>query len=153
MDEDPTLRELADAVTDLGRIVTRQGASLDRLVDDARAAAARDRAGADVALLVDLFALYRDATACAATSRNARDRKAFTAIAANLERLIVGRGGALVVPGVGERFDAATMEAAEVVTTEDASHDRTVDSVREAGLLLSGPGRSLRPARVVVRRG
>ncbi|SHF75959.1 molecular chaperone GrpE [Jatrophihabitans endophyticus] len=149
---EPSLQDLADAVTDLGRVVARQGASLDRLVDDARAAAARERAGADVALLVDLAALHRDARACAETARAARDRTAFTAIATGLERLLAGRGGTLVTPSVDDAFDAATMEAAEVVATGDRRLDRTVDSVREPGLSLPATGRSVRPARVVVRR-
>jgi molecular chaperone GrpE len=146
------MRDLADAVTDLGRIVARQGAAIDRLVDDARAAAARDRAGADVALLVDLLALHRDAARCSATARSARERAAFDAVAHGLERLLAGRGGTLVTPAPGTEFDAATMEAAELVPTPDAADDRTVATVVEPGLVLTGLGRSVRPARVVVRR-
>lgn len=146
------LQDLADAITDLGRVVARQSTSIERLVDDSRAAATRERAGADVALLVDLFALHRDASACAAGARAVRERKAFEAIGAGLERLIVGRGGALVVPSVGTPFDAATMEVADVLPTDDAALDRTVEAVRSPGLMLTALGRSVRPARVTVRR-
>ncbi|UMG91968.1 nucleotide exchange factor GrpE [Nocardioides sp. TF02-7] len=149
---DPNLQDLHDAVTDVGRIVARQGAAIDRLVDDSRAAAARARAGADVPLLVDLLALHRDATACAATARSRRERDAFTAVARGLERLVTGRGGTLVAPAPGEPFDATRMEAAEVVATDDPAADRTVASVLEAGLWLTEAGRSVRPARVAVHR-
>lgn len=149
---EPSLQDLADAVTDLGRIVARQGASLDRLLDDSRAAAARARAGADLPLLVELVALHRDATACAATARSRRERDAFGAVAGGLERLITGRGGRLVVPAEGAAFDAATMDAVEVEPTGDPAADRTVAAVLEPGLWLTEAGRSARPARVVVRR-
>lgn len=149
---EPSPQDLADAITDVGRIVARQGASLDRLVDDSRAAAARARAGADVPLLVDLLALHRDASACAATARSRRERDAFGAIAGGLERLINGRGGQLVVPAEGAAFDAASMDAVEVEATDDEAADRTVAAVLEPGLWLGEAGRSVRPARVVVRR-
>lgn len=149
---EPSAQDLADAITDVGRIVARQGASLDRLVDDSRAAAARARAGADVPLLVDLLALHRDATTCAATARSRRERDAFDAIAGGLERLINGRGGQLVVPLEGAAFDAASMDAVEVEQTDDEAADRTVAAVLEPGLWLGEAGRSVRPARVVVRR-
>lgn len=149
---EPSLQDLADAVTDLGRIVARQGASLDRLLDDGRAAAARARAGADLPLLVDLLALHRDAAACAATARSRRERDAFGAVAGGLERLITGRGGQLVTPADGTAFDAATMDAVEVEPTDDPAADRTVAAVLEPGLWLTEAGRSARPARVVVRR-
>lgn len=152
MDEQPSWQDVVDAVTDLGRIVTRQSATLDKLVDDARAGAARDRAGADVALLVDLLEVHRDAAACATTARAAKDRRAFAALAGQLERVIAGRGGALVSPAPDAPFDAATMEAADIVETEDPALDRTVASVRSPGLALSAVGRSVRPARVVVRQ-
>lgn len=116
---EPSPQDLLDAVSDLGRIVARQGASVDRLVDDSRAAAARSRAGADVSLVVDLFALHSDAAACASTARSRRERTAFEALASGLERLITGRGAALVMPLPGTDFDAVTMEAAEVVSTDD----------------------------------
>ncbi|GAA4807078.1 hypothetical protein ACFQ0K_01825 [Nocardioides caeni] len=149
---DPSLQDLVDAVSDLGRIVSRQGATLDRLVDDSRAAAARARAGADVPLLVDLLALHRDASACAASARSRREREAFTAMAGGLQRLVEGRGGRLVMPVDGDAFDALTMEAAEIEDTDVADHDRTVARVLEPGLVLTEVGRSVRPARVVVRR-
>lgn len=149
---EPSLQDLADAVSDLGRIVARQGASLDRLADDSRASTARSRSGADLPLLVDLFALHRDATACAATARSQRERRAFGALMAGLERLILGRGATLVTPPIGTPFDAMTMEAAEIVATDDPTVDRSVESVLEPGLLVTDSGRSVRPARVVVRR-
>lgn len=147
-----TLQDLADAVVDVGRLVARQAASLDQLVDDSRASAARARAGADVPLLVDLLALHRDANTCAATARSRREREAFGAVAGGIERLIEGRGGRLVAPAEGTTFDAASMDAVEVVPTEVAELDRTVASLLEPGLLLVEVGRSVRPARVAVHR-
>ncbi|TWH01892.1 molecular chaperone GrpE [Nocardioides sp. J9] len=149
---EPTLQDLADAVVDVGRLVARQAASIDKLVDDGRAAAARARAGADVPLLVDLLALHRDASACAATARSRREREAFTAVAGGLERLIEGRGGRLVAPSPGAVFDATTMEAVEVVATDDAARDRTVAELVEPGLVVTELGRAVRPARVAVHR-
>lgn len=149
---EPSLQDLADAVVDVGRLVARQAASIDRLVDDSRAAAARARVGADVPLLVDLLALHRDASACAATARSRREREAFGAVASGIERLIEGRGGRLVTPATGTAFDAVSMEAVEVVTTDDASRDRTVASLLEPGLVIADAGRSVRPARVAVHR-
>lgn len=149
---DATAQDLVDALSDLGRVVTRQGQAIDRLVDDARASAARDRAGADIPLLVDLLALHRDATACAATARSRREREAFTVIASGLERTIQGRGGLLVWPAAGDDFDALSMEAAEVVPTSEDGQDRTIARVLDAGLMLADPRRSVRPARVAVHR-
>ncbi len=149
---EPSLQDLADAVVDVGRLVARQAASIDQLVDDSRAAAARARVGADVPLLVDLLALHRDASACAATARSRREREAFGAVASGIERLIEGRGGRLVTPATGTAFDAVSMEAVEVVTTDDASRDRTVASLLEPGLVIADAGRSVRPARVAVHR-
>ena len=149
---EPSLQDLADAVVDVGRLVARQAASLDQLVDDSRAAAARARVGADVPLLVDLLALHRDASTCAATARSRREREAFGAVAGGIERLIEGRGGRLVAPAAGTPFDAVSMEAVEVVTTDDATQDRTVATLLEPGLLLAEIGRSVRPARVAVHR-
>lgn len=150
--DEPSLQDLLDQISDLGRIVARQGASLDRLVDDSRAAAARARSAADVPLLVDLLALYVDATRCAQTARARRERAGFDALGAGLERLIAGRGGALVMPAPGTDFDPATMEAASVVSTDNATLDRTVDELLEPGLWLTEIGRSVRSARVVVRQ-
>lgn len=149
---EPTPQDLADAIEDLGRIVARLGANVDRLADDAKADAARTRAGADVPLVVELHALYGDVTACAATARSRRERAAFESVAQRLERLLAGRGAGLVTPARDAPFDAATMEASEVVPTDDPSLDHTVESLLEAGLVLTDAGRSVRPARVIVRR-
>jgi molecular chaperone GrpE len=141
---DPSFQDLLDKVDDLSRLVARQSATLGQLAD------ARARSGADVPLLVELHSLRRDALACAATTRSRRERSAFEAIAAGLERLLAGRGGALVVPREGHPFSAATMEAAEVVATDDVALDRTVAALLEPGLEVEG--RSVRPARVSVHR-
>lgn len=148
----PTPQELLDAVVDLGRIVTRQGATIDRLVDDSRATAARARAGGDVPLLVELHAMYLDAARFAGTSRAKRERAAFEAFAASVERLIAGRAGALVAPSAGAPFDALDMEAVEVVPTADEALDRTVAALLAPGLKLAETGRTVRPARVCVSR-
>lgn len=149
---EPSLTDLVDAVTDLGRIVARQGAGLDRLLDDSRATAARSRAGADLPLLVDLLALHRQATTCAATARTKRERDAFDAFASGIERLLNGRGARLVSPAAGTAFDASSMDAVEVEPTSDPGADRTVAAVLEPGLWLEEPARTARPARVVVRK-
>lgn len=149
---EPTTRDLADAIEDLGRIVARLGANIDRLADDAKANVVRERAGADVPLVVELHALHGDAAACAATARSRRERAAFESIAQRLERLLAAHWAGLVAPAPGTRFDVATMEASEVVDTADPALDHTVESLLEAGLELTDTGRSVRPARVVVRR-
>jgi molecular chaperone GrpE len=141
---DPSLQDLVDKVDDLSRLVARQSAALARLADGGT------RAGPDVPLLVELHALRSDALACAATTRTRKERAAFEAIAAGLERLLAGRGGTLVSPRPGHAFSAATMEAAEVVATDDAALDRTVAALLEPGLEVDG--RSVRPARVAVHR-
>lgn len=141
---------LAEQVQDLARILARQAGTVERLADAEQARAARDRAGADLPLVVELFALLGEVTACADTAGSERERAAFAAVAARVERLLVGRGGTVVVPAVGDVFDAAVMEAADVVDAADAGEDRTVEAVLAPG--LSVPGRSVRPARVVVRR-
>jgi molecular chaperone GrpE len=141
---DPSLQDIVDKVDDLSRLVTRQSAALARLAD------AGTRAGPDVPLLVELHALRSDALTCAATTRMRKERSAFEAIAAGLERLLAGRGGVLVSPRPGHPFSAATMEAAEVVATDDAALDRTVATLLEPGLEVDG--RSVRPARVAVHR-
>ncbi len=140
---------LAERVEDLARILARQAGTVERLADAEQARAARDRAGADLSLVVELFALLGDVTACAGTAESERERDAFTAVAARVERLLVGRGGTVVTPAVGAAFDAALMEAADVVATEDEAEDRTVAEVLAPG--LSVPARNVRPARVVVR--
>ena len=141
---DPSLQDLADKVDDLSRLVTRQTSTLAEIAD------ASGRSGPDVPLLVELHALRNDALACAATTRTRKERAAFAAIAGGLERLLAGRGGTLVSPRPGHPFSAATMEAAEVVGTDDAALDRTVAALLEPGLEVEG--RSVRPARVAVHR-
>lgn len=140
---------LAERVEDLARILARQAGTVERLADAEGAREARDRAGADLPLVVELFALLGEVTACADTAESERERAAFAAVAARVERLLVGRGGTVVTPGVGEAFDPAVMEAADVVETEDEREDRTVAEVLAPG--LSVPARNVRPARVVVR--
>lgn len=140
----PTLQDVSDRIDDVARLLTRQSAAIAALAEAPAAT------GPDVALLVDLHALCRDALACAATARSRRERAAFTAVAAGLERLVVGRGGALVAPAPGAAFDAKHMEAVEVVATDDPAQDRTVASLLEPG--LDAAGRSARPARVAVHR-
>lgn len=141
---------LAERVEDLARILARQAGTVERLADAERAREARDRAGADLPLVVELFALLGEVTTCADTADSERERAAFAAVAARVERLLVGRGGIVVAPAVGDAFDAAVMEAADVVDTAAEGEDRTVAEVLAPG--LSVPGRSVRPARVVVRR-
>lgn len=149
-DSDTKQGLLTEQVEDLARILSRQADTLGRMADAEQARAARDRLGADMPLVVELFAILGDLTACAGTAESARERAAFEAAAARIERLLEGRGGTVVAPAVGDAFDPATMEAADVVDTDDPALDRTVDGVIAAG--LSVPGRSVRPARVVVRR-
>ena len=143
-----TLQDVADRVDDLARVVARQGVTLGALAD-ARAGSGADT-GPDVPMLVELHALRVDALACAAPARSRGERDAFAAMATSLERLVVGRGGAVVVPAPGADFDARTMTAVEIAPTGDAAADRTVATVLEPGLSV-GP-RSVRPARVQVHR-
>ncbi|MGX9293634.1 nucleotide exchange factor GrpE [Tsukamurella paurometabola] len=140
---------LAERVEDLARILARQAGTVERLADAERAREARDRAGADLPLVVELFALLGEVTACADTAESERERAAFAAVASRVERLLVGRGGTVVAPGVGDAFDPAVMEAADVVPTDDEEADRTVAEVLTPGLGV--PARNVRPARVVVR--
>ena len=140
----PTLQDVSDKLDDVARALARQAAVLAAL-SDAPAAA-----GPDVALLVDLHALRLDALACAATARSRRERAAFEAVAAGLERLAAGRGGTVLAPAPGEPFDGATMEAAEVVAAPDPAADRTVATLLAPG--LAAGGRCVRPARVAVHR-
>ncbi|MET7774026.1 nucleotide exchange factor GrpE [Nocardia sp. NPDC005366] len=142
--------EIIERIDDLTRVVARQAATIERLADDAKARAQRERHGADLPLVIELFALLGDTTACAGTAETPRERAAFEAVAARIERLLTGRGGILVAPGVGDAFDALTMEAADVVRTDVPDADRTVASLIQPGLSI--PGRSVRPARVVVRQ-
>ncbi|OJY40018.1 nucleotide exchange factor GrpE [Pseudonocardia sp. 73-21] len=142
---DPTLTDIADKIDDVGRMLARQSATLGDL-----AGAGSRTSGPDVPLLVELHALRVDALACAATARSRRERAAFEATAAGLERLLNGRGGRVIVPRAGEPFSSTTMDAVEVVATEDAAQDRTVAVLREPGLQVGG--RNVRPARVAVHR-
>ncbi|GAA1261700.1 hypothetical protein GCM10009609_25760 [Pseudonocardia aurantiaca] len=141
---DLSIRDLADKVDDLSRLVARQSGALGQIADPRR------RPGSDVALLVDLHALRGDALAAASTTRSGKERGAFEAIATGLERLLAGRGGVLVVPRAGHPFSAATMEATEEVACSDASLDRTVATLLAPG--LEADGRTVRPARVAVHR-
>lgn len=142
---DPTLGDIADKVDDVARLLARQAGTLGAIAD-ARAAGS----GPDVPLLVELHALRVDALRCAATARSRRERTGFEAVAGGLERLLAGRGGAVVAPLVGEPFSGSSMEAVEVLPTGDAGLDRTVAELLEPGLLVGG--RSVRPARVAVHR-
>jgi molecular chaperone GrpE len=142
---DPTLSDIADKVDDVARLVSRQASTLGALAD-----AAGPKGGPDLPLLVELHALRTDALACAATARSRRERVAFEAVATGLERLLVGRGGAVVAPAAGEPFSGARMEAVEVLPTDDPALDRTVAALLEPG--LTAGGRSIRPARVAVHR-
>jgi molecular chaperone GrpE len=139
-----TLQDVADRVEDVARALADQAATLDALGQ------AKADPAPDLPLLVELHALRVDALACAGTAASERERDAFTAMAAGLARLIVGRGGTLVAPDPGAPFDARTMEAAQVTPTDNAAADRTVVALLEPGLSV-GP-RSVRPARVVVHR-
>ncbi|WP_433602170.1 hypothetical protein ACQPXH_10845 [Nocardia sp. CA-135953] len=142
-----SLAHLAERIEDLTRVVARQATTIDRLAVEAKA---RDRAGADLPLVLELFAIHTDTAACAATAESPRERTAFEAVATRIERLIIGRGGTLVTPRPDDAFDSLTMEAADVAKTDDPALDRTVESVVRTGLMVSG--RSVRPAGVVVRR-
>ncbi|MEV6338078.1 hypothetical protein AB0M12_25540 [Nocardia vinacea] len=144
------LAHLSERIEDLTRVIARQATTIDRLADEAKARDRRDRSGADLPLVLELFALHADSTACAATAESSRERAAFEAVATRIERLIVGRGGTLVTPRPDDVFDSLTMEAADVAKTDDPALDRTVESVVQTGLTVSG--RSVRPAGVVVRR-
>lgn len=143
--DEPTLGDIADKVDDVARLLTRQASTLGAIAD-----ARTGGAGPDVPLLVELHALRVDALRCAATARSRRERAAFDALAGGLERLLVGRGGSVVAPLVGEPFSGSSMEAVEVVPTADTGLDRTVAELLEPGLLAGG--RSVRPARVAVHR-
>lgn len=145
------LQTLDERVVDLARVIARQAASIDLLVDAGKARG-RETSSADVPLLVDLFALYLDAETCARSAAEG-DRAAFAALAAGLDRLITGRGGRIVTPAVGADFDARAMEAIEVVRGPEVSadQDRTVAEVVRPGLVAGD--RSLRPAAVTVFRG
>lgn len=143
-------RQLVERVDDLARVIARQAGTIERLADDAKARAQRERAGADRPLVVELFALYGDARSFATTAKSETEREAFDTFAARVERMLTGRGGRVVEPSRGAAFDALTMEAADVRATDDPEVDRTVESVVSPGLLVGE--RSVRPAKVVVHR-
>ncbi|WP_084515607.1 nucleotide exchange factor GrpE [Nocardia acidivorans] len=142
--------QLSERIDDLTRVIARQAATLERLADDARARAQRERAGADAPLVVELFAVFGDALSLAATAGSETERTAFETFANRVERLLVGRGGQIVRPATDAAFDALTMEAADTRATTDPAADRTVEAVLRPGLTIAD--RSVRPAKVVVRR-
>lgn len=147
----PWLR-LEEQVSDLGRVVARQGRLVERLLDAADRSPGAPGAPAqlDMPLLVELHALYTDAAACRATATSESEAAAFAALCGGLERLIVGRGGAIISPGVGADFDPRTMEAAEVRAATDEAEIRQVVELLRPGLLVAE--RAVRPALVVVYR-
>ncbi|MEU0544185.1 nucleotide exchange factor GrpE [Nocardia sp. NPDC005978] len=147
---EPAVASINERVDDLARVIARQAGTIERLADDAKARDRRERAGADVPLLVELFALHGDARTCAATAESDTERAAFDAFAARVERLVAGRGGRIVEPASGTAFDALTMEAMDVTAAVTATEDRTVAAVIEPGLAVAD--RLLRTAKVVVRR-
>src|SRR5690606_33006486 len=90
------LSRLSEHIEDLSRVVARQAATIERLADEAKARDRRERAGADLPLVTELFALHGDTVTCAHTAESDRDRDAFTALATRVERLLTGRGATLV---------------------------------------------------------
>lgn len=138
-DVDDQLRQLAERVEDLTRVVVRQAQTLDQLVDADRARTS----GPDLPLLVVLFAVFVDADACARSGD-----AAFASIAGSLERLITGRGGEIITPSVGDPFEVSTMEAVDVRPATADDTPRTVADPIRPGLRV-GP-RSVRPAMVTV---
>ncbi|MFI1917177.1 nucleotide exchange factor GrpE [Nocardia sp. NPDC020380] len=151
---DAPLRDGADRITeridDLARVVARQAATIERLADESRARARIEQAEADAPLIRDLFALHGLAQTFSTTTESDPDRQGFEALARRVERMLAERGGQLVTPFRGAAFDALTMEAAELTDTDDPAADRTVESVIQPGLTIGE--RSIRPAKVVVRR-
>lgn len=145
-----TVTRLAEQIEDLTRVIARQANTIERLADQAAARAKQDRAGADLPLVIELFALHADAAACAGTAESPRELDAFTALTTRIERLLTGRGATLVQPPPNTPFDARTMEATDTLPTPDPTADRTIASVLQPGLLVAD--RSLRPALVVVHR-
>lgn len=147
---EPAVDRITERIDDLARVIARQAATIERLADDAKARAQRERAGADVPLVVELFALHGDAQTYVSTAQSEAERAAFEAFAARVERLLTGRGGRIVDPKPGEAFDALTMEAMDVAATQDPAEDRTIAAVVQPG--LAAADRLLRTAKVVVRR-
>lgn len=152
LDTDIELPSAPEVLEDILRTLARQQATIDRLADSLRTVEAQSRSAADIPLLLDLLAIRGDAAACATTAESDRERAGFAAQVAAVERLMSGRGGTLVSPAVDSDFSAATMEAAEIIRTDDPALDRTVDRVVVEGLRLTESNRSIRPALVVVRR-
>lgn len=141
------LSRLDEQVTDLGRVIARQTQTVERLVDaDAKRTAT---GGDDLPLLVDLLALYTDTADCARSAADPTDRAAFGAVRDALDRLIAGRGGRLVTPRAGDRFDVTTMDAVDTVSAaDDQTQPRTVAALLRPGLRVGE--RSVRPAAVTV---
>lgn len=141
---------ITERIDDLARVIARQAATIERLADAAKLKDREERAEADAPLLRDLFALHGLAQTFVSTSNSEPDRQGFEAINRRVERMLAERGGELVTPFRGTAFDPETMEAAEVAGTDDPEADKTVESVIQPGLTIGD--RSIRPAKVVVRR-
>ncbi|MTE13404.1 nucleotide exchange factor GrpE [Nocardia sp. CT2-14] len=145
-----TLDRITERIDDLARVIARQAATIERLADAAKLKIQDERAEADAPLIRDLFALHGLAQTFASTSNSEPDRQGFEAMSRRVERMLAERGGELVTPFRGTAFDPETMEAAELTATDDPTADRTVESVIQPGLSIGD--RSIRPAKVVVRR-
>ncbi|WP_369640302.1 nucleotide exchange factor GrpE [Nocardia sp. JMUB6875] len=145
-----TLDRITERIDDLARVIARQAATIERLADEAKVQIRDERAEADAPLIRDLFALHGLAQTFASTSNSEADRPGFEAISRRVERMLTERGGQLVTPFRGAAFDPDVMEAAELSDTDDPDADRTVESVIQPGLTVGD--RSIRPAKVVVRR-
>lgn len=146
----PTLDRITERIDDLARVIARQAATIERLADEAKLKIRDERAEHDAPLIRDLFALHGLAQTFASTSNSEPDRQGFEAMGRRVERMLTERGGQLVTPFRGTAFDPDTMEAAELTDTDDPTADRTVESVIQPGLTVGD--RSIRPAKVVVRR-
>lgn len=145
-----SLDRITERIDDLARVIARQAATIERLADEAKVQIRDERAEADAPMLRDLFALHGLAQTFASTSNSEADRPGFEAISRRVERMLTERGGQLVTPFRGAAFDPEVMEAAELADTNDPEADRTVESVIQPGLTVGD--RSIRPAKVVVRR-
>lgn len=78
---DHLTERVLERVDDLARVIARQAGTIERLVDEAKARAQRERAGADLPLVVELFALYGDARTLADTAGSETERAAFETFA------------------------------------------------------------------------
>ncbi len=145
-----SLDRITERIDDLARVIARQAATIERLADASKLKTREERAEADAPLIRDLFALHGLAQAFASTTESEPDRQGFETISRRVERMLAERGGELVTPFRGTDFDPETMEAAELTGTDDPAMDRTVESVIQPGLTIGD--RSIRPAKVVVRR-